>query len=229
MRKQYFLLTALIFSSSSFAIDNLPLTHKGLEKLKMQEIGPLIKSFLPNLGASAIWWDYKSNDSSIIWLHKPYIETQFQDGSFETVRKGVFRSNVLGIQTTYLQDRKYELPWSVIYLGKMAKFGVTEIQFHPNLPDIDIIDSYQCFGSSYNNCDFNPIQSLKNAGVNSKMICRDDSGSGSNYKKAYLLTANGKKPTYAIYSMSAGSGGSTNDFSLIFKTTKNEICNLVKD
>lgn len=44
------------------------------------------------------------------------------------------------------------------------------------------------------------------------MICRDDTGSGSNYKKAYLLTANGKKPTYAIHSMSTGSGGSSNDF-----------------
>ena len=51
----------------------------------------------------------------------------------------------------------------------------------------------------------------------------------SNYKKAYLLTANGKKPTYAIHSMSTGSGGSSNDFSLMLNTTKNEICNLVKD
>ena len=229
MRKQYFFLIALGFSSSSFALENLPLSHKGLEKLKMQEIGPVIKNFLPNSDVSAIWWDYKSNNPSIIWLHRPYTETQFEDGSIQTIRKGVFRSNVLGVQTTYLQDRKYELPWSVIYLGKMAKFGVTEIQFHPNLPDIDIIDSYQCFGASYDNCDFNPIKSLKNVGVNSKMICRDDTGSGSNYKKAYLLTANGKKPTYAIHSMSTGSGGSSNDFSLMHNTTKNEICNLVKD
>ena len=170
MRKQYFFLIALGFSSSSFALENLPLSHKGLEKLKMQEIGPVIKNFLPNSDVSAIWWDYKSNNPSIIWLHRPYTETQFEDGSIQTIRKGVFRSNVLGVQTTYLQDRKYELPWSVIYLGKMAKFGVTEIQFHPNLPDIDIIDSYQCFGASYDNCDFNPIKSLKNVGVNSKMI-----------------------------------------------------------
>lgn len=40
MRKQYFFLIALGFSSSSFALENLPLSHKGLEKLKMQEIGP---------------------------------------------------------------------------------------------------------------------------------------------------------------------------------------------
>ena len=98
----------LCSSSSAFAIDNLPLTHKGLEKLKMQEIGSVIKSFLPNSNISAIWWDYKSNNPSIIWLHKPYTEKQFEDGSIETVRKGVFRSNVLGVQTTYLQDRKYE-------------------------------------------------------------------------------------------------------------------------
>ena len=88
---------------------------------------------------------------------------------------------------------------------------------------------YLIISYSYDNCDFNPIKSLKNVGVNSKMICRDDTGSGSNYKKAYLLTANGKKPTYAIHSMSTGSGGSSNDFSLMLNTTKNEICNLVKD
>jgi hypothetical protein len=89
----------------------------------------------------------------------------------------------------------------------MAKFGVTEIQFHPNLPDIDIIDSSQCFGSEYQNCAFNPIQSLKRVGVNSKMICQDSFGSGSNFQKVYLLTSSNKKPTYAIYSMSTGSEG----------------------
>lgn len=45
MRKQYFFLIALGFSSSSFALENLPLSHKGLEKLKMQEIGSVIKIF----------------------------------------------------------------------------------------------------------------------------------------------------------------------------------------
>lgn len=49
----------------------------------MQEIGPVIKNFLPNSDVSAIWWDYKSNNPSIIWLHRPYTETQFEDGSFK--------------------------------------------------------------------------------------------------------------------------------------------------
>lgn len=229
MNKIYLFFWVLIFSSQIFALDKLPMTHSGLEKLKMQEIGFVIKSFLPNSNVSRIDWDYKSNDQSIIWLHKPYLEQRLYDGSIQSVRKGVFRSHVIGVQTTYLQDRKYELPWSVIYIGSIAKFGITEIQFHPNLPNIDIIDSGQCFGVEYTNCDFNPIQSLKNVGVNSKMICRDDSASGSNFKKVYLLTANGKKSTYALYSMSTGSGGSTNDFSLILQTTKDDVCNLVND
>lgn len=228
MNRFYIFLSAFLFSNSIFALDKLPMSHTGLEKLKMQEIGYAIKKFLPSSNVSRIDWDYKSNDQSIIWLHKPYLEQRLNDGSFETVRKGVFRSNVLGVQTTYLQDRKYELPWSVIYKGGMAKFGVTEIQFHPNLPDIDIIDSSQCFGNEYQNCDFNPIQSLKRVGINSKMVCQDSIGSGSNFQKVYLLTASNKKPTYAIYSMSTGSGGSSTDFTLILQATKNTVCNLVK-
>lgn len=228
MNKSYLFLSIFLFSNSVFALDKLPMTHTGLEKLKMQEIGSVIKNFLPDSKVSRIGWDYKSNDQFIVWLHKPYLEQQLYDGSIETVRKGIFRSNVLGTQTTYLQDKKYELPWSVIYKGGMAKFGVTEIQFHPNLPNIDIIDSSQCFGNEYQNCDFNPLQSLKRVGVNSKMICRDGTGSGSNFEKVYLLTANNKKSTYAIYSMSTGSGGSSSDFSLMLQTTKNDVCNLVK-
>jgi hypothetical protein len=231
MHKTIFIfLSSLFCSSSIFATEQLTITHKSLDKLPSQEIGQVIKKFLPDTKNNAfpITWDYKANDNTIIWLHRPYIEEQLYDNSIVSTRKGIFRSHVLGKKATYLQNIKYELPWSVIYKGEMAKFGVKEIEFHPNLPGIDVIDSGMCFGTEYDNCDFNPIKSLKNAGVNSKMICRDPFGGGSNFEKVYLLTAVGKKPTYAIYSMSTGSGGSSSNFTLVLNTNQKDVCNSVK-
>ena len=78
MHKSYLFLGTFLFSNSIFALEKLPMSHTGLEKLKMQEIGYVIKNFLPDSNVSRIDWDYKSNDQSIIWLHKPYFEQRFK-------------------------------------------------------------------------------------------------------------------------------------------------------
>lgn len=215
----------LVISTSIFSADALPVYGKGLEKLKSQEIGQVIKKFMPNSNEKGLSWDYKANDPMIIWLHKPYKEEVYVDGTVENLRKGVFRSHVNGIRATYLEDKKYELPWQVVYNGYgMAKFGIDIIQFTPNLPDINIISSSNCFGIKFDNCAFDPLPSLKQVGINNKMVCRDKNGGGGTFEKVYLLTGNGKKPTYAIYSRSEGSGGSTSDFKLILNTTQEKVC-----
>lgn len=219
----------LIISTSIFSAEILPVYGKGLEKLKSQEIGQFIKNFIPDSGDKKISWGYKANDSMIIWLHKPYKEEFYTDGTKEILRKGVFRSHVNGVKTTYLEDREYELPWQVVYRAEsMAKFGVEIIQFNPNVPDIDIIESGNCFGVEFSNCEFDPLPSLKRVGIATKKICDDGRGSMANFERVYLLTMQGKQPIYAIHMMSTGSGGSSSNFRLILDTTKEKICKSVK-
>jgi hypothetical protein len=45
MHKSYLFLGTFLFSNSIFALEKLPMSHTGLEKLKMQEIGYVIKNF----------------------------------------------------------------------------------------------------------------------------------------------------------------------------------------
>lgn len=227
--KHYRYILPLIFSSTVMASEKLPVYPSKLEKLASQEIGIVIKSFIPNVNQKNIGFEYKSNDKNVVWLTRPYIETQLADGSYATLRKGIFRSHVGNVKTTFLSDRKYELSWSVVYRGNLAKFGVNEISFYPNQPDTSqyIIDSSQCLGANYNNCDFNPLPSLKKLGVTSQAICKEDLG-GGNIIQVYLLKAPNKQPTYAIYRSDVGSAGKQNQFDLIFNITKNTICNSIR-
>ena len=52
MHKSYLFLGTFLFSNSIFALEKLPMSHTGLEKLKMQEIGYVIKNFLPDSNVS---------------------------------------------------------------------------------------------------------------------------------------------------------------------------------
>ncbi len=120
------------------------------------------------------------------------------------------------------------MPWLVTLHGDaLGKFGVDSVIFYPYVLASNPNVSGMCFGSTHENCDFTPFNSLKKVGISYKKICEKQMGA-DNFDIVYLLSKQGKKNTYAIWSQSSGSGGSSNSFTLDFSTSNAEVCKKVK-
>ncbi|HFF5071126.1 TPA: hypothetical protein ACGDNJ_001516, partial [Acinetobacter baumannii] len=126
-----------------------------LSKLPQQELGQVILKFMPNKNTNRIGWDYRANDTSIVWIDNSYQEIDNGDGTFESSRKGVARINVNGVKSTYLKQRVYELPWSIMMKGERGKFGVNSVNFYPATASRE--NENICFGEVYGNCEFKPF------------------------------------------------------------------------
>lgn len=197
-----------------------------LSKLPQQELGQVILKFMPNKNTNRIGWDYRANDTSIVWIDNSYQEIDNGDGTFESSRKGVARINVNGVKSTYLKQRVYELPWSIMMKGERGKFGVNSVNFYPATASRE--NENICFGEVYGNCEFKPFKSLERSKIAYKKLC-EKIDNGINFKIAYLLSNKGKQDTFAIWSSSSGSGGSWTEFELYYNTNKNEVCKVVAD
>ena len=208
------------------AQDKLQPYPLALKSLPQQEFGQVVLKFLPNKNINQIGWDYRANDPSIIWLDSSYEEEDLGDGNFESSRKGVARVNVNGVTSTILDQRLYELPWSIMMKGARGKFGVTSVHFYPATASRQ--NENACFGEIYGNCDFKPFKSFDKSKIKYKKLC-EKIDNGINYRIAYLLSAVGKKDTYAIWSSNGGSGGSWNEFEIFYDQNKNNVCKIVAD
>lgn len=194
--------------------------YPALLKLKQQELGQLVFRFMPDKDDQGFSWNYRANDSNVIWLDKSYIETKLDDGTYYSSRKGIARVNVLGIKGKYLDHKEYEIPWAIIFEGAVGKFGVDSISFYPAMPERD---GDICFGEGFSGCEFSPFKSLTKAGIKFKKICEKQLSAG-NFEKAYILSNVQKKSVYGIWGASSGSGGSSNSFKLVELGNEKGMC-----
>lgn len=179
------------------------------QKLKPLELGQAIYLFMPNQGMRHIDWSYLSDSKSIVWLDDSY-----KSGNVNT-RTGILRVNVDGVKSTILKKEVKELAWSVVYVGAgNPNFGVLEIDLKPGVDDGDA----NCFGSTTQNCTFNPISSMAKAGINVDVLCR------STFTTGYLLSAKSKEPIRAKLVTSEGSGGASSWLEIYVSNPPQNLC-----
>lgn len=227
MLKKILLMTIFALPAISSA-EAIHVNPTSLQSLPSQELGQVVLKFMPSIGETVDWYK-NANDKNFKWLDSKYVETTRDDnGTIYSTRRAVYRGNVNGVKSTFLDKRVYEMPWLVTLRGEaQGKFGVDSVVFYPYVLSRNPDDSGMCFGSTHENCEFTPFNSLKKAGITYKKICENQMGAG-NFDIAYLLSKKGKKNTYGIWSQSAGSGGSSNSFELDFSASNVEVCKKVK-
>ncbi len=206
-----------VFSAEA-ALQPYPVT---LKKLPQQEFGQLVYKLMPNKTEEKLYWDFRSNDKSIIWLDSFYVEKKLEDGTFHSSRKGVARVNVLGKKSTIVDHRTYELPWSVMMEGTVGKFGPNTISLYP--ATVSRENENICFGENFDNCEFSPFKSLTKASIKFKKVCEKNFGA-LNFEEAYLLTAPNKKAVYGVWQSSSGSGGTSNLFRIDYSENQKQVC-----
>lgn len=226
MFKKILLITGLVLPTIVLA-EEVKIDSPVLQSLPSQELGQVILKFIPSASGTINWYT-NANDTTFRWIDRKYIEITLDDGTVTSSRRAVYRGNVNGVKSTYLDNHVYEMPWLLTLQGdSLGKFGVDSVLFEPYIIGIHSQDETTCFGSTHENCDFKPFNSLKKAGISSKKICENQMGSG-NFDIVYLLSKSGKKNTYGIWSQSLGSGGSSNSFTLDYSTSDSAVCKKVK-
>jgi hypothetical protein len=184
-----------------------------VKKLSSLELGELIFFLMPSKDSNFIDWGYLSN-TKIIWQDDTYKTTNTPQGTYNS-RVGLVRANVMGNISTILKKQTTELAWSVVYESYgNPKFGVEVITIKPGTDDSD----GACFGSTSDNCSFNPIKSFDGAKIKYRQICK------SSEKVGYQLSAEGKKTIKAAWITSTGSGGSSSWIELYMNGDKANIC-----
>jgi hypothetical protein len=183
-----------------------------LTEVPSTELGNLILLLMPEEGAKVLW-DWRS-ESVIRWIDSGYLE----EGT-SALRRGVVRVNVRGEASTLLGQRKEELAWTVIYsTDGPPKFGPRMISLQPGS-----VDSEACFGTLFDGCDFDPIPSLRAAGITVRGLCRD-SKYDANFKRVYRLMAPGKRMMLFRWRENAGSGGSSSSYELLLEFSEKASC-----
>ena len=184
-----------------------------VKKLSSLELGEVMLFLMPTKDINFIDWGYLSN-TKILWLDDSYKSTNTPQGTYNS-RNGLIRVNVMGNVSTVLKKQTVELAWSVIYESYAnPKFGVEVITIKPGTDDSD----GSCFGSTTDNCSFNPIKSLDFAKIKYRQICK------SSEKVGYQLSAEGKKTIRAAWINSTGSGGTSSWVELYMNPNKDDIC-----
>lgn len=226
MFKKIFLTISLALPTLSFA-ETIQVYPPVLQSLPSQELGQVVLKFMPSTSDKVNWYT-NANDTTFIWIDSTYEETTLNDGTVRSSRRAAYRGNVNGVKSMFLEKRMYEMPWLLTLNGdSLGKFGVNSVSFEPYVMVAASQNTGPCFGQTHENCEFNPFNSLKKAGISYKKICENNLEAG-NFNIVYLLSKKGKKNTYGIWSQSAGSGGIANYFELDYSTSNAEICKKVK-
>ena len=186
---------------------------KAASNLKEMELGQAIYMLMPSVSSGHIGWSYLSDSNKVFWLDDTYKTAPGGDLNFRT---GLMRINVEGVKSTILKKVVKELAWSVVYGGPgNPNFGVQEISLSPGVNDGDA----NCFGSTTENCTFNPINSMVKEGIKVDIQCKSFESVGME------LTAKGKKTIGAKWVTSGGSGGSSSWIELYVNSSPKNICN----
>lgn len=204
-----FTMLTLAFASVLFAKPNNGV--EGMSKtLKSHELGALIKLLIPPKGFTSVNWDWQV-DGQIEWVTNGVDIENNADGSLKSSRLGRVRVNVLGETSTVLKKSVKELAWAVIFeTNGPTKFGVERILIFPGSTSVE------CFGSLYNNCDFEIEPSLKQAKIKFKNLCsKKDAGSNVN---VYEIQDPSLKDAILIHETGWGSAGISSQITIDFNS-----------
>ncbi|MDE2420930.1 MAG: hypothetical protein KGO49_07110 [Gammaproteobacteria bacterium] len=184
------------------------------------ELGQAVLLLMPPVGQRNIDWGYLANSENISWIDNPYIERNGDDGAQQgTSRTGWLRVNVLGVNSTILKKNLFELGWTVEYENDSdGRYDVDTITLEPGTDD----GENNCFGRTTTGCSFDPRPSLLKAGIHFSLVC--DKKDGNSEDKILLLSAKGKKNTYADWNQGFGSGGKTALLTLNLKGSNRTMC-----
>lgn len=187
-------------------------------KLKNIELGEAIYMLMPDEDTKFLQWSHQSNNENIFWLNEGYKSTNGENGY--NSREGLVRINVQGVKSTILKKTLEELAWTITYINRSnPKFGPQVIELKPGLSNSDGI----CFGTNFDNCTFNPINSLIGRNINFDIVCK--SKALENWgKTGLLLSAKGKKTIKARWQTDGGSGGSSSIIEIYVGEQPDKLC-----
>ncbi len=181
-------------------------------ELSSIELGKAVFMFMPPTGTSNIAWSFQHDNSNIAWLDDTYKSNYDATGN---TRTGLMRINVDGVSPTILKKKKFELAWSVVFRSTAnPNFGVQTIELAPGISN----GNDECFGSTTENCTFNPLRSLAHANIKVEVLCKSVETTG------LILSADGKKPIKAKWVTSGGSGGENSLIELLVENVEENIC-----
>lgn len=180
------------------------------------ELGRVILTLMPDRGQRTLSWDHRA-DSAVGWVDPGYKTVRNRLGEF-AVRRGLIRTNVLGKRATVLRQRREELWWTVTYLTKgPPKFGPEKILLDPGgLSDV-------CFGTLYEGCEYDPLPSLRAAGIRAKQVCHAKIHEA--HLTGFTLMHPGRGEIQLLVMDDGGSGGSSTSLEMRFSTPQ-ELCTL---
>ena len=203
-------LLALAEVKAQEALDKL------VTKAKSEELGKVVLLLMLDRQQNSIPWDHRA-ESAIRWIDNGYVTERRSNRPDIAVRRGLIRTNVLGIPATVLRQRRQELWWTVRYVTVgPAKFGVEEMWIAPGTP------WEVCFGSLYEGCEFEVLPSLKAAGIISEELCRYSKG--TEMLRGYILRHPQRNQTQLQVMISGGSGGFSTDLMLRASGDPKELC-----
>lgn len=213
------ILFSILFVSSS--VSSQSVYPEAAKSLPLLEIGEAILFLMPSKKLPYLNWSYLGDSSSIEWLDDGYVIESF-GGEQASMRRGLMRIRVNNKKSTVLKKSLRELAWTVRFMTLgMPKFGFQTIKLSSGPP------GDECFGSLYDGCDFNPINSMRKSGVKIKKICSNDHV-GNGLINGYELSHPMKKTVLARVEDSFGSGGIATDFVLDFTANKKDLCDYEK-
>jgi hypothetical protein len=210
----------LMRTLSAYAATPAGVFPQSLQGTQSYELGSVVLALMPAPGQQRIGWDWQA-DSPIQWQNGYTLNP----GASRSYRDGALRINVMGVVSTVLRQHTDELGWTVeLYTDGPAKFGPEAISVEPGASD-----GNQCFGTLYDGCTFDPMPSLKQAGISAKLLCAfDESGrptkSNSNFTRTYAISAAGKAPGLLQWSESEGAGGASTTVTLLLHSTPAKAC-----
>ena len=123
MFKKILLITSLVLPTIVLA-EEVKIDSPVLQSLPSQELGQVILKFIPSASGTINWYT-NANDTTFRWIDRKYIEITLDDGTVTSSRRAVYRGNVNGVKSTYLDNHVYEMPWLLTLQGdSLGKFGV---------------------------------------------------------------------------------------------------------
>ena len=121
----------------------------------------------------------------------------------------------MGINATILKIKNMELAWTIKYVNNgNPKFGVNWVEIFPGLQSGDGI----CFGSTTDNCSFDPTPSLENSNIKVEKIAFECINQLWQ-PEVYLISNNGSVAKL-ILETNGGSGGISSSIKIMNRSTE---------
>jgi hypothetical protein len=182
-----------------------------VKDIKNIELGEVVKFYIPAFDKNkSLEWSYLANKKDIVWLNETYVEG---DEGYE--RNGLLRINIMGINSTILKIKNMELAWSIKYVNNgNPKFGVDWVEIFPGLESGD----GNCFGSTTDNCSFDPTPSLENSNIKVEKIAFECTNQLWQ-PEVYLITNNGSVAKLILETY-GGSGGISSSIKIMNRSTE---------